>query len=187
MSLIPVGFSGCRLLPSHTFPQVAAVVQAVATARASVFVGDATGFDALVTEAAALVFHAPVVFSPQFPGPRGLVARSATLVQTVAGATVPQSWRNAPRFFAWPTIACPATISPAPAWKSGRSGTWSSIALALGLGLPVVIMGAHEPPPRWSVSWSPYRLPRLSVAPHSFKHTPAILIYPPAIQQPSLL
>ena len=57
---------------------------------------------------------------------------------------------------------CPAGVVPARSWRSGRpaSGSWSELALGVGLGVPsvVVFWCASGPPalPAWpSGSWAP--------------------------------
>ena len=55
---------------------------------------------------------------------------------------------------------CPAGIVPARSWRSGRpaSGSWSEVALAVGLGLPVVVFWCAPGSavlPSWGSSWVP--------------------------------
>jgi DNA-directed RNA polymerase specialized sigma24 family protein len=62
---------------------------------------------------------------------------------------------------AWPTVPCPVNVFPSRAWRSGQptSGTWSEIALAAGLQLPVFLFWAGSGPaplPGWAgFSWAP--------------------------------
>jgi len=72
-----------------------------------------------------------------------LAQRSAALVRAVACA-------GGGGLVAFPAAACPTGLVPAATWRSSGSGTWSSLALAAGLGLPVVV---------FPLDWSPDLLP----------------------------
>lgn len=53
--------------------------------------------------------------------------------------------------------ACPAGCVPGPRWASSGSGSWSSLALAAGLAVPVVVWPVGwvwSPPVGWLGSWS---------------------------------
>jgi hypothetical protein len=73
-----------------------------------------------------------------------LAQRSAAMVRAVASAG------GGGGVVGFPAGACPAGCVPAAAWRSSGSGTWSTLALAAGLGLPVVVFPA---------GWSPGALP----------------------------
>jgi hypothetical protein len=102
----------------------------------------------LVRQAApgAVVF---AVSSGQWGSGRGaFAARSAALVRAVA-ASGPGA--GLVGFVAGP---CPAGIEPARSWRAGSSasGSWSTVALAVGLGLPVVVFWCSSGPaqlPAW--------------------------------------
>jgi hypothetical protein len=71
-----------------------------------------------------------------------LAQRSAALVQALAG--------GGGCLVSFPSGACPAGLAPCPAWRSaGGSGSWGSLCLALGLGVPVFLFapgGVAAPP-----------------------------------------
>jgi hypothetical protein len=126
-----VGFSGSRSLGPAWAPAVRALVAAL-PAAVPVLVGDAPGADAFVRAACprARVFSVSGVRSAS-----ALVARSVALVRALAGF--------GPRacLLAFAGAPCPAGVAPASGWRSGSSpsGTWSSAALAAGLGASVVV------------------------------------------------
>ena len=139
------GFCGSRSLSSSFAPAVAAVVSAVA-AGGQVSVGCATGADALVR----LACPGASVWSASFFGrDRGaFVSRSVALVRSLAA--VPGS-----SFVGFVSSACPVGVLPAPVWRSGAavSGSWSSLALAVGLGVRVGVVWCASSPvllPAWA-------------------------------------
>lgn len=130
-----VGFTGSRSLAGAWWPLVAAVVGEVLAGGQVVATGCAAGADALVREAApgAVVFA--VASGRWGRGRAAFAARSAALVRAVAASG---EGAGLVGFVAGP---CPAGIEPARSWRAGSpaSGSWSSLALAVGLGLPVVV------------------------------------------------
>ncbi len=149
-----VGFCGSRSLPSSFGPLVVRIVGGVLGGGLGVAIGCAAGADALVRSAAgdqALVFS---VASGQWGRGRSAFARrSAALVRAVV-ASGPGA-----AFAGFVSSPCPPGIAPARSWRSGRpvSGSWSALALAAGLGLPVYVFwcGSGKPalPSAWG-SWS---------------------------------
>lgn len=141
-----VGFTGSRSLSGSFFPLVAGVVAAVG--GSGVAVGCANGLDSLVRGAcpSARVFRA-VSFGGGVPG---LVRRSAALAQFVAGAPSPQ-------FVGFVAGACPAGLVPSSSssrcFAGFGSGTWSTLALAAGLGVPVIVFWCGALPPVLPVGW----------------------------------
>lgn len=140
-----IGFCGSRSLPPAYSRVVSAVVGAFAPGPFAV--GDAAGADALVRAAcpSALVFRAGG------PGPSALVARSCALVAALAASP-------SPALIGFVQIGCPAGIVPAARWLPGRptSGSWSSLALAAGLRVPVGVVFCAPllaPPAAWG-DWS---------------------------------
>jgi len=127
-SAAAVGFSGSR---APTRASVAAARAAVAVAARPILVGDQRGIDTVVQSACAgaQVFHA----ASRQPG--HLAARSIAVVRTCA--VLGGAWA------AFPATACPAGLRPSSsssACFSGLgSGTWSSLAFAIGLGVVVAI------------------------------------------------
>ena len=159
-----VGFTGSRRLPSSARPAVAAVVSAVQAGGGAVCVGDARGADAYVAAAA----RDPVVFRASGRRPYQLVRRSVRLVQAVRENPPAPEF---PAVYAFPSQACPRYITPGPRWSSGRpsSGTWSTAALAVGLGLHLVVVWSSlgQPPAlpawpggAWVPAWAPAGLAR---------------------------
>jgi len=150
-----VGFEGSRRLSPSFRPLVVRIVRGVLGQGRGVATGCAAGADALVRSAAgdqALVFS---VASGQWGRGRAAFARrSAALVRAVVASGPGAS------FVAFVSAPCPAGIAPARSWRSGRpvSGSWSALALAAGLGLPVYVFwcGSGKPalPAAWG-SWSP--------------------------------
>jgi len=159
-----VGFCGSRSLPASWAGLVSSVVASVLGSGRRVAVGCARGADQLVRSAApgALVFSASAVAaSAGLPaGSRASFARrSASLVSAVA-ASGPGAG-----FVGFVSSPCQASVrpssSPGACFCGGGSGSWASLALAAGLGLPVVVFwcvpaGAPVPqvaPPSWGGSW----------------------------------
>ena len=145
-----VGFCGSRSLSPAYAPLVSAVVRRVAATGAPVVVGCAAGADQLV-RAACPAASVLAVSSGAFGSGRGaFVARSVALVRQVIAARGVQ--------VGVVSAACPAGLVPATSWRSGASvsGSWSSLALAAGLGAGVVVFwcGPGEPLlPAWG-DWS---------------------------------
>lgn len=138
------GLSGSRA----PLPALVPVVQSVLAslpASASVFVGCAAGVDAVVRSSfpgASVVS----VSSGQFGSGRSAFARrSAAVVSAVASA--------AGLWVSFPSGACPAGVVPCRSWRSaGGSGSWGSLALAAGLGLPCLVFLPSCQPPAWGFS-----------------------------------
>jgi|GEM_PF-3509588 len=152
-----VGFCGSRSLPVAYAPLVSSVVAGVVASGAPVVVGCASGSDQFVRAAcpAASVLS---VSSGAFGSGRGaFAARSVALVHQVAGA--------GGVLVGFVSSACPAGIVPAASWRSGASvsGSWSSLALATGLGCEVVIFWCGPGAPLlpvwgdWSAAVEPFR------------------------------
>jgi hypothetical protein len=154
------GVCGSRALGPPWSGWVRAVVAgALRAGFSSVTTGCASGADAAARAACPpgrLVVFA--VASGRFGSGRSAFARrSAALVRALArdpGSALAGFVRS----------PCPPGVTPARAWRSGRpaSGSWSSLALAVGLGLPILVFWcAPGPPalPAWSGGeWSPARV-----------------------------
>jgi len=142
-SPVLVGFTGGRLLPPRFASLVGQVAASVVASGRRPAVGCASGADLAVRQAApgALVFKAANNSAP------ALVQRSQAMVKAVAAsaATGPGAL-----VFGFPAGPCPSGIAPATRWRSGRtpSGTWSTLAFATGLGLPVVVFWCGQSAPR---------------------------------------
>jgi hypothetical protein len=144
-----VGFSGSRHLPPASSLVVRRVVAGVVASGLGVAVGCAAGADAFVRSAclSASVFYA------RSRSAAHLARRSVALVRAVA-ASGPGA-----AMVGFPVRPCPVGLSPSA--QPGQcfcglgSGTWASLALAAGLGLPVVVFcPAGALPASWG-SWSP--------------------------------
>lgn len=123
------GFSGSRSLPSSFLGLVRSVVASCCSNKRVPVVGCASGLDQLVRSCGR-----SVVFSAAGQQPFQLVARSSALVRAVAGAG------RGSLFVGFPSGSCPSGVVPCSSWPSGGgSGSWASLALAAGLGLPVVV------------------------------------------------
>jgi len=126
------GFSGTRRPASATVAAVQAASSALAPG-VQVFTGCAAGVDAL---SRSLFPSAAVFAAAQFGRSRGsFAARSIACVQAVRAA--------GGLWLAFPSGPCPAGLLPTPrpgqAFGGFGSGTWASLALAAGLGLPCLV------------------------------------------------
>jgi hypothetical protein len=130
-----VGFSGSRSVVPSVFP---AVVSAV-PAGASVFVGDAGGVDA----AARTAFPAARVFRVSGAGRWAFAARSTAFVRALASA--------GGCLLSFSARSCPSGVRPCSYWRSAAgSGSWGSLALAVGLEVPCfVFLPPSVPSPEW--------------------------------------
>lgn len=136
-----VGFCGSRSLPPSVGLSVSAVCRSFVSLLPSgrpavpVFVGCASGADALVCSSLRVRPSFVVGSSAAALGRGAFAARSALLVRSLA-ACCP----GAP-FVGFVSSSCPAGVVPGRSWRSGASpsGSWSSLALAAGLGLSVVV------------------------------------------------
>jgi hypothetical protein len=137
------GFSGSRSsLPSGAASRVACLVPA----SASVFVGCASGVDAFFRSSfpSATVLQASSFGS----GPGAFAARSVAVVRAVAAAD--GLW------VCFPSSPCPAGLLPSAsssrAFCGSGSGSWASLAFALGSGVPsLVFLGSLPCPPSWGL------------------------------------
>jgi hypothetical protein len=145
-SACAVGFSGSR---SVVPPAASAVVPLVSGACCPVLVGCAPGVDAFFRGAfpSARVFS---VVSGAFGRGRGaFAARSVAFVRalgSLGGLLV-----------SFPAGACPAgllpSVSSSRAFSGGGSGSWASLAFAVGSGVScLVFLGSVPAPSGWSLS-----------------------------------
>lgn len=139
-----VGFSGSRRLRGRPAARCRSVAASVASAGLSVLVGCARGADAAALAGAP----SAQVFRARGRSPRALVARSVSFVRALAASP-------APLLVSFPGCPCPAGLAPAARWVSCGSGSWSSAALAVGLGVPLVVFlpAGALPPSGWG-AWS---------------------------------
>ncbi len=133
-----VGFSGRRFCSASVAGLVGRVVRGLPSS-VSVAAGCALGVDAAARSACSASGSAPsrscrVFSAASFAGSfRGrLVARSCAFVRFLASA--------GGCLVVFPGRVCPARVVPGSSWVSGGgSGSWASAALAVGLGVPVVV------------------------------------------------
>ncbi|MBA4122012.1 MAG: hypothetical protein H0X72_06080 [Acidobacteria bacterium] len=152
-----VGFCGSRSLPSAFSPLVASCVSAVVAAGRGVAVGCAPGADAFVRRAcpSAVVFSAS-----SFGVGRGSFARrSSAFVSAVASSGAGCG------LVAFVSSACPVGLFPSASasrcFAGFGSGSWASVAFAVGRGVPVVVFpcvgsgvsASSVLPFSWSGSW----------------------------------
>ena len=147
-----VGFCGSRSLSDPASKRlVSRVVSSVLASGRSVAVGCALGADALVRASApsASVFRASSFGGGSRRSP--LARRSATLVSTVSSSGPGAG------FVGFVSSPCPADLAPSPSssrcFRGLGSGSWASLALAAGLGLPVVVFPAGLSPAYLPASW----------------------------------
>lgn len=139
-----VAFSGSRVLGSSAAASCRAFLPVLGGFSGSVAVRCASGVDSLVRSA----FPSASVFSVSSFPVGGRVARasfarrSAALVQSCAA--------SGGLLVAFPLGACPAAVRPSACFSGCGSGTWGSVALAVGLGCSVLVVvpsGAFPAPP----------------------------------------
>ena len=151
-----VGCSGARRLSRRWFPLVAGVVRSVLASGRVVVVGDCSGLDSFVREVAGpwCAVARVSAASRRRLGRGAFVARSVRLVRAVARRrSFPGSG-----FAVFVSSPCPSSVVPGSSWSSGGSGSWSSAALAAGLGLPLVVFWCAPgpfPAPSWGGRWVP--------------------------------
>lgn len=113
-----VGFSGSRSVVPPVLPSLFPLV------GGSVFVGCASGVDAVVRGA----FPSASVFRASSRSPRALVARSVGFVRALSSV--------GGVLLSFPSGSCPSCVVPSSSWcGGGGSGSWASLALALGSGV----------------------------------------------------
>ncbi len=143
-----VGFTGSRSLPRQWWPLVAGIV--ASHQHQPLIVGCASGADQAVRLAAPA---AQIIEAASFSGSPAarLVQRSVLVARTVAASPDPL-------MVGFVVGLCPSGILPARSWRSGRSasGTWSTLALAAGLGAVALVYWCSSSPvqlPAWG-QWS---------------------------------
>lgn len=146
ISLAPaLGISGSRE-PARASLAALAELAALAPTGAAMFVGDAPGID---RRAGELLPQARVFRVAAYGvGPGAFAARSIACVRGCAAAS--GVW------CAFPAQACPVGLRPSArpsaCFAGFGSGTWASLALALGLALPAVLfLPTGAPPVGWGL------------------------------------
>jgi hypothetical protein len=123
-----VGFSGSRHVASVGYLGCQAFLSSVPSYSGSVAVGCARGVDHLVRQQ----FPAAQVFRVQPPISRvSFARRSARLVHHIA--------QQGGLLVVFPSTSCPSKVAPSSTFAGHGSGSWGSAALAVGLGVPVLL------------------------------------------------
>lgn len=124
-----LAFSGSRHSGSSAAVSCSAFLPVIGSFSGSVGVGCAYGVDSLVRSA----FPSASVFRVQPPLSRAaFAARSARLVRWVASSSG--------LLVVFPVGAAPARLVPSASFRGYGSGSWGSAAMALGLGVPVLVV-----------------------------------------------
>lgn len=150
-----VGFCGSRSLSPSFSSAVSRCVSSVGRAGRGVAVGCASGADSFALSAARRA-GLPVSFFAASSFGRGrssFARRSSALVSAVAASGVGCG------LVAFVSAGCPSALLPSPVpsrcFAGFGSGSWASVAFAVGLGVPVVVFpcGSVSLPSFWSGSW----------------------------------
>ena len=112
--------------------------------------GCAKGADAIARESrnGATVHDVADYKQPDIPYVAALAKRSIGCINDVKA--------NAGIWCAFPNTPCPPKVRPKPSWCSGGgSGTWASLAYAVGHGLPCLVWAGNTEMPEWlhEVGW----------------------------------
>jgi hypothetical protein len=140
-------FTGPRELDWSHYNQVLEVVKAVSKYK-QIVTGCARGLDAMVVDGCYSIGARCIKFNRRdYLGGkdiRSLVARSMDMVKKTK-----ESGKGC-GLIAFPNNFCPEVTSPSNSWAGGGSGTWSTVAYAVGNEIPVVVfpMGCFSLP-RW--------------------------------------
>ena len=123
-----VGFSGSRNPYSHASISVSVLLPKLSGYSGVVGVGCAKGVDNLVRS----YFPQARVFKVQSPINRKAFAlRSTRLINWLVASSG--------LLLAFPSTSCPAGVTPSLRFNGYGSGTWGSVALAIGMGAPVLL------------------------------------------------
>lgn len=154
MSKIAI-ITGPRNVAPKDEAYVASIIREVITRGFQIYVGDATGVDSIAWAAALQSERKTQIFRPLETLGRtaaGLAERSSRMVREArrfsAGKGCSQDELVCLGF---PNKPCPESITPAKQWRAGGSGTWSTIALAIGHDIETWIfpIGDFDTPPFW--------------------------------------
>ncbi len=129
-----VAFSGSRLSGSSAAAACGAFLPVVSSFSGSVGVGCASGVDSLVRSA----FPSASVFSVSSFLVGGRVARASFALRS--SALVSWCAARGGLLVAFPLGACPVGVAVSASFRGCGSGSWGSVALALGLGCSVLVV-----------------------------------------------
>lgn len=144
-----VGFSGSRALSGARFRACRALAAAASAAGAEVVTGCAAGADRAARQGAGVAHVFRVSSGRWGAGPGAFAGRSAHFVRWVAA--------GGGCLVSFPAGPCPVGLVPSASssrcWAGFGSGSWASLAFAVGLGVPVFVflpVGVF-PPAAWGV------------------------------------
>ena len=129
-----VAFSGSRVLGSSASVSCRAFLPVLAGFSGSVAVGCASGVDSLVRSA----FPSASVFSVSSFAVGGRVSRASFALRS--SALVSWCASRSGLLVAFPLGACPSGVAVSASFRGCGSGSWGSVALALGLGCSVLVV-----------------------------------------------
>lgn len=140
-----VGFAGSR--SGRGSGRAGALAAAAAAAGVPVFATCGRGAPAAALAAAGPLGRCWSVRSAQWsrlPWRARFAARAGACVRALAAAP-------APALVCWPGTPAPAALRPGRSWRPCGSGSWSELALAAGLRVPVFVFlpPAATPPAGW--------------------------------------
>ena len=149
MQFSTFGFSGSRSLSGSQFLLCSQLAAQVSAAGGMVATGCAHGADAAARQGSG---SQAVIFTSSSSKPYALVNRSVQFIQFLAGSPHPV-------LVSFPNCLCPAGLLPSPfkskCFAGFGSGSWASLALASGLGVPLLVYLPSNlvPPTLWG-NWS---------------------------------
>lgn len=136
-----IGFSGSRHSTGPVYNSALQFLPVLSNYKGSIGVGCAKGIDGLVRNQ----FSFATVIKVQPPiNRRAFAVRSTKLVHWLASLNS--------LLVAFPSTVSPSAIVPSTSFKGYGSGTWGTIALSIGMGLPVLLfihnsLGSNLPVP----------------------------------------
>ena len=144
-----VAFCGSRLSASSASASCRAFLPLVSGLGVPVGVGCALGVDSLVRSA----FPSALVFSVSSFLVGGRVARASFALRSAALV----SWcaSGSGLLVAFPLGACPSGVAVSASFRGCGSGSWGSVALALGLGASVLVVSPAGVGSAWFGVWLP--------------------------------
>jgi len=133
-SFAHIGFSGSRHSGSVAVQSCQSFLPLVSSFSGSVSVGCARGVDQSLRAA----FPSACVFSVQQFAVSGRVTRASFALRSAA--MVQHIVSHQGLLVAFPLGACPSGVAVSSSFRGCGSGTWGSVALALGLGGSVLVV-----------------------------------------------
>jgi hypothetical protein len=138
-----VAFSGSRVGGSPAWSSCRAFLPVLGGFRGSVGVGCASGVDSLVRSA----FPSASVFRVSSFAVGGRVSRASFARRS--SALVSWCASSGGLLVAFPLGACPSGVGVSSSFRGCGSGSWGSVALALGLGASVLVVSPASVSSAW--------------------------------------